>query len=63
MEINTVREIVTVICFAAFVGIVYWAYSARNKTSFDEAARIPFDDELDEFKDSGKYTNLSGAGK
>jgi cytochrome c oxidase cbb3-type subunit 4 len=28
-----------------FIGIVVWAYSARRKSDFDEAALLPFADE------------------
>jgi cytochrome c oxidase cbb3-type subunit 4 len=31
-----------------FLGIAAWAYSSRNRAVFDEAARIPFDDDDDE---------------
>ena len=43
MDINTLRSIVTVVCFAAFIGIVWWAWSARNKAEFDQAARLPLE--------------------
>ena len=28
-----------------FLGIVVWAFSSKRKAAFDEAARLPFDDE------------------
>ena len=45
MEINLLREIVTVVSFATFAGIVAWALSRRNAKRFEEAARLPLDDE------------------
>jgi len=39
MDINDLRALVTVASFIAFVGIVWWAYSARRKSWFDRAAR------------------------
>ena len=42
MDINTLRSIVTVAAFIAFLGIVWWAMSRRNQARFDEAARLPF---------------------
>lgn len=63
MDINAVREIVTVICFIAFLGIVFWAYSARNKQSFDAAARLPLDDDTFDSNSQNPNANLSGAGK
>ena len=47
MDINTLRSIVTVLAFVAFIGIVLWAYSDHNKAAFDQAARLPFDEEDD----------------
>ena len=31
MDINTLRSISTVLAFAAFIGIVAWAWSRRNQ--------------------------------
>jgi cytochrome c oxidase cbb3-type subunit IV len=45
MDINDLRSIVTVVSLLTFVGIVVWAYSKRNQDSFDEAARLPFDED------------------
>ena len=47
MDINTLRSIVTVVAVAVFIGIVLWAYSDRSKAAFDQAARLPFDEEED----------------
>lgn len=46
MDINDLRSIVTVLSFIAFVGIVWWAFSSHRKHAYDEAARIPLDDDL-----------------
>ena len=43
MDINLLRSIVTVVAFVVFIGIVVWAWSTRNKERFDEAARLPFE--------------------
>lgn len=45
MDINDIRSMVTVVSFVAFLTIVAWAWSKRNKADFDEAAKLPFDDE------------------
>ena len=45
MDINILREIVTVASFLAFVGIVAYAYKPRHRARFEEAARLPLDDE------------------
>jgi cytochrome c oxidase cbb3-type subunit 4 len=44
MDINDLRSLFTVLVFGSFVGIVWWAYSARRKERFDEAARLPLED-------------------
>ncbi|HMN21869.1 MAG TPA: cbb3-type cytochrome c oxidase subunit 3 [Ottowia sp.] len=43
MDINVLRGIITVVTLLVFLGIVAWAWSGRNKTRFDEAARLPFE--------------------
>ena len=45
MDINTVRGIATVLAFAAFIGVCWWAFSAHQKKGFDEAANLPFEDD------------------
>jgi cytochrome c oxidase cbb3-type subunit 4 len=45
MDINDLRSIVTVVSLLTFVGIVVWAWSKRNKANFDEAARLPFNED------------------
>ena len=45
MDINDLRSIVTVISLLTFVGIVVWAWSKRNQSSFEEAAQLPFNDD------------------
>ncbi|PVE43830.1 CcoQ/FixQ family Cbb3-type cytochrome c oxidase assembly chaperone [Limnohabitans planktonicus] len=42
MDINLLRSIVTVLTFAIFLGIIWWAMSGRNQANFDEAAQLPF---------------------
>lgn len=44
MELNTIRIVIELATFAAFVAIVAWAWSARRIEDFDTAARLPFDD-------------------
>ena len=36
MEINVIREIVTVIAMGAFFAIVWWAYAPSRKQAWDE---------------------------
>ena len=43
MDITTLRIAATLACFVTFLGIWYWAFARRNRSGFDEAARIPFE--------------------
>lgn len=45
MDINDLRIIFTLLVFLAFIVIVWWAYSAKRKSSFDHAANSVFDEE------------------
>jgi cytochrome c oxidase cbb3-type subunit 4 len=45
MDIGLLRSVVTVLSLCVFVGIVVWAYSARNRAQFEEAAKLPFADD------------------
>ncbi len=45
MDINDLRSLSTLLIFIAFTGICLWAYSAKHKAQFDEAANLPFADE------------------
>ena len=44
MDIDLLREAVTVLSFASFVGIVAWAVHPGNKERFEKAARLPLDE-------------------
>ncbi len=43
MDITTARIVATLVCLATFLGIVAWAWAGRNRSRFDEAARLPFE--------------------
>jgi len=43
MDVNDLRIATTLLSFAIFIGILVWAFSRRNQTDFDEAAKLPFD--------------------
>ena len=55
MDINLIRSLVTLLAFLAFLGIVWWAYGPGRRDQFEQAARIPFDeDDLDNNKGGGR---------
>lgn len=45
MDLNDLRSLVTVLGLIAFLCIVAWAWSRRNRDRFDEAAQLPFLDD------------------
>jgi len=48
MDIVTLQSIMTVVSLMTFVGIVAWAYSSAQKSDFDAAARLPFEEDEDQ---------------
>ncbi len=43
MDITTARIVATLVSFLTFLVIAAWAYARRNRERFDEAARLPFE--------------------
>jgi len=44
MDINTVRVLVTLVSFIAFLGVIWFALHPANKQRFEQAAQLPIDD-------------------
>jgi cytochrome c oxidase cbb3-type subunit IV len=44
------QSVWTIVVMVFFLGIVIWAYSSKRKPEFDEAARLPIED--DDFVDT-----------
>ena len=44
MDINTLRIGITLATFAAFIGIVFWAYRPSRKRQLDEIGRSILED-------------------
>ena len=42
-DINTLRTLVTLLAFAAFLGIVWWAYAPSRRDRFERDAQLVFD--------------------
>ncbi|HUH57459.1 MAG TPA: cbb3-type cytochrome c oxidase subunit 3, partial [Pseudomonadales bacterium] len=49
----------TILIFVAFTGLVFWAYNSKRKSSFDEAAQLPFADEEPQSNEQNKDTSRS----
>ena len=43
MDVNDLRVVTMLLAFAVFIGIMVWAYSARNKEDFEAASKLPLD--------------------
>lgn len=61
MDINTVRGLLTLLLLILFIGIVIWAYSSKRRKDFDEAARLPLDDEPGTDTTARKNGNQNGS--
>ena len=45
MTFTLFQSLWSIVILITFLGIVFWAYSSKRSSAFDEAARLPFDDE------------------
>jgi cytochrome c oxidase cbb3-type subunit 4 len=62
--LNDMRVLVTLSSFAAFVGVVLWAYAPALRSRFDADAAIPFlDDEQLLSEQSGAQQSAGGQGR
>ncbi len=46
MDSGTMSGIMTAFLFALFLGIWFWAWGKKQKSRFDEASNLPFNDEI-----------------
>jgi cytochrome c oxidase cbb3-type subunit 4 len=56
MVFTLFQSLWTIVVMITFLGIVVWAFSSKRKAAFDEAARLPFEDEpqIDDNKNSSE---------
>jgi len=45
MDWGTAMGVITAVLLIAFLGVVVWAYSKKRRRAFDEAARLPLQDD------------------
>jgi cbb3-type cytochrome oxidase subunit 3 len=48
MTVGTLMGLITLVFLVMFLGIVVWAYSSRRRADFDEASRLPLNDNGDD---------------
>jgi len=51
MDPGTLRGLATLLALLAFVGVIWWAWSGRQQTKFDAAARMPLEEDHDKNED------------
>jgi cytochrome c oxidase cbb3-type subunit 4 len=44
LSMGVVRGVLTLLLMLAFIGMVIYVYSKRNKSIYDQAARLPLED-------------------
>ena len=42
IDMGFVRGLITLLTFAVFLGITWWAYHKNNRARFDDDAMLPF---------------------
>ena len=45
--LNILRGIATVLAMSAFIAVVLWSWSRRRRDAFDEASRLPLEEDPD----------------
>jgi len=45
--LNILRGIATVLAMSAFIAVVLWSWSLRRRETFDAAARLPLEEDVD----------------
>jgi cytochrome c oxidase cbb3-type subunit 4 len=45
MDKGTLHGLLTLVALIGFVAIALWAWSDRRRSAFDDAARMPLDDD------------------
>lgn len=45
MNSGILSGIVTIVFIVVFIGIVWWAFSKRNRKDFEDAGRLPFEED------------------
>jgi len=45
MDYSWLGSLMTVVMLVVFLGIVAWAYSSKRSAAFEEAARVPLEDD------------------
>ena len=52
MTAGTLMGVITALLMAVFVGVVIWAYVLRKPADFDQAARVPLEEDEPQDQDA-----------
>jgi cytochrome c oxidase cbb3-type subunit 4 len=63
VDLPTLRGLFTLVLMIAFVGIVIWAWSGKRRKDFEEAARLPLDDDSPSADGEQPGKTRNGAGE
>jgi cytochrome c oxidase cbb3-type subunit 4 len=63
MTFTLLPSLWSIVVLVTFIGIVLWAYSGKRKAAFDEAARLPFDDDPPGENDQSSSSTTSSRSK
>lgn len=45
MDLGTLRGLLTAALLLLFLGVVFWAYSRRRRADFEQASRLPLEEQ------------------
>ncbi len=45
MDMTLFHSLWTIVVLVTFIGIIVWAFSKKRQAAFDQAARLPLEDE------------------
>ena len=48
MDVNDIRDLVTLLSFAFFLALMAWVYWPARRGAYDSAAQLPFSGEADD---------------
>lgn len=57
MDAGLFGSIATVLFFVLFIGIIWWAFHRDNKEKFEDAAKLPFQEDAGDGNGAGKAPN------
>jgi len=60
ISIGVVRGLLTLFLMLAFIGMVIYVYSKRNKGVYEQAARLPLEDSQDPISSQPSSSNAAG---